>query len=121
MTENPPALAAADLAPAKPETPVLTINARGEIVGDTSHIPAETLEQLQSPEGREQLRTMYRQQRGTSRRVIAQQTHREPNPEQRDFRHLCPPGMSSKEFRKVRREFMRKQTKSVLKEMRHAN
>lgn len=98
--------------------PVLTINASGEIIGDVSHIPAETLEQLRSPEGRERMRAMYRKQFGGGRRALAQITYREPKEERRDFRHLCPPGMSSKEFRKLRRMYMREQTKAVVKEMR---
>jgi hypothetical protein len=103
------------------QAPMLTINARGKITGDVSNIPAETLENLQSPEGQEQMRSMYRKQFGSSRRVIAQATHREPSHEPRDFRHLCPPGMSSREFRKLRRKFMHDQTKAVLKEKRNAS
>lgn len=99
--------------------PILTINARGELTGDLSNIPAETLEKLQTPEAQERMKGMYRKQFGTDRRVIAQATHRDPVSEQRDFRHLCPPSMSNKEFRKVRRKYMRDQTKSVLKEMRN--
>jgi hypothetical protein len=56
VTEQP-TIAASDLAPTTPQV-VLTINARGEVRGDTSHIPPETLEKLQTPEAREQMRGM---------------------------------------------------------------
>ena len=100
------------------ETKFLTINARGEIKGDTSHIPAETLEKLNTPESRQQMRAMYRQEFGTGRRETAALTHREPKAAQRDYRYLCPPGMDSREFRKVRRKFMRERTKAALKSLR---
>lgn len=104
-----------------PSHPVLTINARGNLIGDLSHIPAETLEALQTPEARERMKAMYRQQFGSGRRELREKNAGEISHEQRDFRHLCPPGMSSREFRRTRRKYMREQTKSAIKEMRNAN
>lgn len=113
--------AAAETAqPEAKKVAVLTVNARGELLGDLSALPEDVLKNLQAPEGQEQLRAMYRKEFGTSRRVLAQRIQPRVKAGPRDFRELCPPGMTNREFRKLRRTHLRKQTKAVLKEMRHA-
>lgn len=56
------------------ETKSITVNERGEILGDTSEIPDDILSQLQSPEAQAQIRKLYgAQQKGnikTGRREI---------------------------------------------------
>ena len=63
---------------------------------------------------------MYRKEFGTGRREIRRAIAPEIKEGKRDFRDLCPPGMNNREFRKLRRKYMREQTKAVLREKRHA-
>jgi hypothetical protein len=53
---DPGAISAAD-------APTISVDARGNVVGDTSGIDPHILEQLQSPASQKQIREMYRQSR----------------------------------------------------------
>lgn len=98
------------------EQKTLTVNARGEICGSIEGIDPEQLNQLTSPEGKERIRKMYKDAHGTGRRELRRAI--ELNSEHRDFRHLMPPGMSNTEFKHLRRQFMRKMSKTALRTQR---
>jgi len=107
-----------------PEVEKLTIhvNAKGEIEGDTSHLPPEILEQLKS---QKRTRDMYRANKygEEPRKPVRMLTTIDPNlpralqhgAERRDFTNIKPVGMSSKDFSRIRRQKFRKMTKATIK------
>jgi hypothetical protein len=97
---------------------MITVNARGEIKGDTAHIAPEMFAQMQTPESKEKFRKMYKDANGTGKRELRKDLARPLVEDPRDFRHLCPPGMSNKEFSKIRRIYFRKMKKAALKAQR---
>jgi hypothetical protein len=93
----------------------ITCDEDGNIVGDTSQLPAHILEQLQTPAAKESIRKQYKASRQGEPEL--------PNPKPRyinegrqvNYTHLKPAHMSSKEFRKYRRQQFRAWNKAAVK------
>jgi hypothetical protein len=107
---------------AQPAQVLITINARGEIQGDTSAIDPGLLAQLQTPEAQAMMRKQYKDAHASGRRetrtALAQTRRMVNDGEQRDLRHLRPAGMTKKEFRRLRKQQFRKWSKATLKAQR---
>lgn len=100
----------------------VTVDARGNIVGDTSAIDPHILEQLQSPEAQAQIKDMYR----TSR--YGKKEKREPKylneGQQRRITNVRPKGMDRQEtkaFRAAVRKERHRIRKATLKTVRSLN
>ena len=105
---QPGAIAAAD-------APTISVDAKGNVVGDTSGIDPHILEQLQSPASQKQIREMYRQSRYPADPpretvYIAQGTTRDLR------RHQLIPGRIG---RRLRRQYLRKVSKAKIKGAEH--
>jgi hypothetical protein len=108
-----------DLEANRPETVSIQADDEGNIVGDTSGIPDHILAQLQTPEARAQIakqqkdyRYAYRAAQKEPPRPMRYLNERE---DRRLFADRCPPGMTSKEWRKKCRSQFRKMTKNTKK------
>lgn len=110
----------------------ITVDSDGNIVGDTSAIPAEILAQLQSPESQARIRDLYQSYHGggttqaNSGKVIQM---RKPHPdgrreskrqpqflnqgERRDFTAFRLPGQSRKDFRRGYRQYVKQMQKQA--------
>lgn len=99
--------------PAGVEQIPVSVDAKGNVIGDTSGIDPHILAQLASPEAQAQIREMYRASRyGTE----------EPRPikllnegERRDFTKIRPQGMDAKTWKRQRKKMFRKFTKETIK------
>jgi hypothetical protein len=99
----------------EPQQINLTVTAQGKIK-NAAGIAPEMLAQLQSPEGVARIRKMYKDANGTGRRDLRKKEKApEVKAEQRNFSAMKPPGMSSKEFRRLRRATLKSYTKQALK------
>ena len=99
------------------DTPSISCDSEGNIVGDTSAVPSNILDQLKSPAAR----AMIIQQRRIARNgppglLPKPRMLNEGN--QRNYVHLKPPGMQAKEFRRLRRKQFRELTKDAIAEQR---
>lgn len=105
------------VAPKKQEGPVevpVTVDKHGEIVGDASHLPAELLAQMSTPEAKAQIASIWR-----NSHYGKKEPKREPKyltkGERRDFTSLRPAGMDAKTFKQLRKRQFRKLTKAAIK------
>ncbi len=95
----------------------LTCDSDGNIVSDTSAVPANILEQLKSPYARDMIKKQRRVARNGAPVVL-------PKPRfinegtRRSYVALKPVEMSSKEFRRLRRKEFRNLTKEAITEQR---
>jgi len=104
-------------AKSKQEGPVevpVTVDKHGEIVGDASHLPAELLAQMSTPEAKAQIASIWR-----NSQYGKKEPKREPKyltkGERRDFASLRPAGMDAKTFKQLRKRQFRKLTKAAIK------
>lgn len=111
-----------DPKPAEAQRIVLTVDRQGNVT-NKDELPPELLAQLSTPETMARIQEMYRSAhprggRRELRKVLEEERRRradgKPN-EQRCFSAIKPPGMSNKEFAKVRRSTLRAYTKRTLK------
>lgn len=101
--------------PPEPEKVVLTVDRKGNIA-NAAELPPELLAQLSTPEAQAQIQKMYRDAHPrTTRKEVRQQLQREPKQEQRCFSAIKPPGMSNRQFAKIRRAQFRTWSKETLK------
>lgn len=99
----------------EPEQIVLTVDRQGNIA-NADQLPPELLAQLSTPDAQAQIQKMYREAHPrVGRKEVRQQLLREPKSEQRCFAELKPPGMSNKEFAKIRRAKLHAWSKEALK------
>lgn len=103
----------------------VTVNRRGEIVGDTSAIDPEILAQLQTPEAQAKIRDQYRSAhdcggRRETRAVLRSRVRMLTHGERRDFRHLMPVGMGGKAAKQLRKKMFRDLKKQALRQQRRS-
>jgi hypothetical protein len=97
----------------EPQQIILTVDRRGNIANH-AQLPPEILAQLSTPEAQARIQAMYRDAHPkTGRREL--RTTPEVKCEPRNFTAMKPLGMSSKEFRKLRRATLKSYTKQALK------
>ena len=95
----------------------ISTDKEGNIVGDTSTVPANILDQLKSPAAR----AMIIQQRRVARNgppVILPKPRMLQDGVQRCYTGMKPVGMPAAEFRKLRRKQFRELTKDAITEQR---
>jgi hypothetical protein len=87
---------------------VVTVDAEGNIQGDTSHLDPAILAQLQTPEAQARIREMYLEHHEGGGRPPRERSGRRESRTaaritegQRDLRSLRPPTMSRKEWRQI--------------------
>lgn len=105
--------------PAGVEQIPLTVDAQGNVIGDTSHVDPHILAQLSTPESQAKIREMYRSSRYQKEPKRTPQYINEG--QRRDFTHLRPAGMDNKTFRRLRKQTFRKLTKQTIKVQRSIN
>lgn len=102
-------------------------NAEGNVIGDTAHIPPEILAQLQSPQAQAQIRKLHEayKESGKMPRSMryAPELPREmryinEREDRRNFVDTKPPGMTTREWRRIARRKLHKTHKAVLKAQR---
>lgn len=98
----------------------VTVDAKGNIVGDTSAIDPHILEQLQSPEAQAQIKDMYRTSR-YGKKEKRETKYLNEREDRRPFAETRPPGISSKDWRKMGRMRIHKSRKALLKVQRSIN
>lgn len=94
------------------DTPSVTVDAKGSVIGDTSHIDPHILAQLSTPQVQEQIRGLYRSSR--YEREQPREVRYFNDGERRDFSHLRPAGMDAKQFKRLRKQTFRNMTKATI-------
>lgn len=109
------------------ETRVVTVDADGNIQGDTTHLDPNILAQLQTPEAQERIREMYREYHEGGGRPPRERTGRRESrlqpritAGQRDLRNLRPPTMTRKEWRQFANKQKSAWRKAARKQQRSA-
>lgn len=92
----------------------ITVDAKGNIVGDTSNLPQNIIDQFNDPEIREQIQAMYKKSR-YGEKEKPREVKWLTKGERRDLTNLKPPGMDAKSFKRYRKTFARKMTKAAIK------
>jgi hypothetical protein len=93
----------------------LTVDKEGNIIGDTSGIPDHILSQLQTPESKAKMAEQYRAYRHGEKEAPRPIRWIHEREDRRIFADRCPPGMSTREWRKLCRKQFRRMTKQALK------
>jgi hypothetical protein len=95
-------------------SPIVSVDAKGRVVGDTSAIDPHILEQLADPGTQAQIRALYRDNR-YGKKEEAKPPRYLNDGARRDFSHMRPAGMSAKDFKRYRKTYTRKMTKAAIK------
>jgi hypothetical protein len=96
----------------------VTINARGEIIGDTSHLPENILAQLSTPEAQAQMKAQWKQSRYADQREPPREVKYLNEGTQRLAFKVRPKRMNkaeSRAFRTACRKELNKMTKAAIK------
>ena len=102
------------------EQKTITVDAQGNVVGDTSELDPAILAQLQTPEAQAQIKDMYRTSR-YGKKEKRETKYLNEREDRRPFAETCPPGMSRKDWRKMGRMRIHKSRKAILKTQRSLN
>lgn len=103
------------------EQKTITVDAQGNVVGDTSDLDPHILTQLQSPEAQAQIRDMYRTSRGMGKEKKREPKYLNEREDRRPFADTRPSGVSPKDWRKMGRMRIHKSRKALLKVQRSIN
>lgn len=106
----------------QPQQIILTVDRQGN-VANRDQLPPELLAQLSTPETIAKIKKLYRDAhpkggRRELRKALEEERRRRADgkaDQQRCFTAMKPPGMSNKEFAKIRRATLRSYTKQALK------
>lgn len=93
----------------------VSIDAHGNVIGDTSHLPEHILAQLSTPEAAKMMREQYRASRYGTPEPPREVRYVNERQDRRIFADSKPPGMTTKEWRTQSRARMRKWRKAALK------
>lgn len=95
-------------------SPIVSVDGKGNIVGDTAGIDPHILEQLADPGVQDQIKALYHDTR-YGKKEKPQPPRYLNEGARRDFSHMRPAGMSSKDFKRYRKTYTRKMTKTAIK------
>lgn len=97
----------------------VSINPRGELIGDTSHLPENILAQLQTPEAQAMMAKQYKESRYGDQKPKSQAARMlHDREDRRVFIERKPPHIDSKTWRKMCRKSIRNTTKAAKKVLR---
>jgi hypothetical protein len=107
----------------------VTVDPEGNLIGDTSKLPANILEQLSTPESKAKMKAQHEAfhngEKPRVSRVMRGQVDAPKPPrylnereDRRIFVDTKPPGMSTREWRKMGRKRLHKDRKAILKTQR---
>jgi len=95
-------------------SPIISVDAKGNIVGDTAGVDQHILEQLADPGVQDQIKALYHENR-YGKKEKPQPPRYLNEGTRRDFSHMRPAGMSAKDFKRYRKTYTRKMSKNAIK------